>query len=347
VIRFSSPRLTRDEICERACSWLARLDAGASAADLEDLGRWLNENPAHVDMLMKMAELWDQTSVLSELSVVFPLKEYAPVPKDKTSRWARFVPAMAMMMVVVLGSFAIANYLKDTAANPPSASMSMQQQYATAVGEQLTVNLPDGSEIILNTNTRLSVAYSAAVRDIVLERGEGHFSVASDPDRPFRVHAGASVVEAIGTAFVVQRDQPGNVEVIVTEGKVSFTHDQVAAADDAAPETVVAGESLLLDEQSNATEKSRMQSAEIEVKLAWRHGMLLFQGDSLESVLKEVSRYTSVRIEADDAIKDIQVEGYFPAGNVDALLLAVSESLPIDIRRISDQYYVLTSRQQE
>ncbi len=88
--------------------------------------------------------------------------------------------------------------------------------------------------------------------------------------------------------------------------------------------------------QAAVVEKKWIQQDEIEVKLAWTHGMLLFQGDSLEDVLKEMSRYTTTRIEADDTIKAIHVEAYLKAGDIDGLLAALQKNVNVQARTLGD-----------
>ena len=92
--------------------------------------------------------------------------------------------------------------------------------YQTAIGEHSTVTLSDGSELILNTNTRVMVSYTQAARLIHLTRGEVHVSVAKDPQRPLSVIAGKKYIQAIGTEFNIEITDRQNIELIVTEGKV-------------------------------------------------------------------------------------------------------------------------------
>jgi len=64
--------------------------------------------------------------------------------------------------------------------------------------------------------------------------------------------------------------------------------------------------------------------------------MLVFNGEPLNSVLLEIGRYTTVVFAPDDAIRDVRVGGYFRAGDIDGLLLALRESFDIDSRRTAD-----------
>ena len=74
----------------------------------------------------------------------------------------------------------------------------------------------------------------------------------------------------------------------------------------------------------------------IEVQLGWQRGMLVFDGEPLSSVLLEIGRYTTLTFAPDDAVRDVRVGGYFRAGDVDGLLVALRESFDIDSRRTAD-----------
>ncbi|MDR0780015.1 MAG: FecR domain-containing protein, partial [Pseudomonadales bacterium] len=218
VIPFTDPRKYREEIREQACAWLARLDKGASDADLAQLAQWMESDAFHAKMLINMAIMWDQSEILSELSEIFPLEEKPAPPREK--RWPGMalalglLAAVAVLMSVFIGVKKVEQWRQSYVFN---------DSYATAVGERRQLNLADGSIVTLNTNTKIRFSFDKNVRDVFLDYGEGFFSVAKDASRPFRVHAGSRVVEALGTAFTVQHTALGReLEVLVTEGKVQL-----------------------------------------------------------------------------------------------------------------------------
>ena len=93
------------------------------------------------------------------------------------------------------------------------------QTLATAVGQQRTVTLADGSIVALNTNTIVETDLNHRLRQIYLRKGEAHFQVAHDRSRPFLVHAGDAVVRAVGTAFEVRLRTDQHVDIVVNEGQ--------------------------------------------------------------------------------------------------------------------------------
>jgi len=91
--------------------------------------------------------------------------------------------------------------------------------YRTAIGEQQTVTLNDGTRITLNTDTQLVVSYRQTERHIRLDHGEAMFEVAKQPQRPFIVQVGDQQVRALGITFIVRRDADRDAVVLIEWGE--------------------------------------------------------------------------------------------------------------------------------
>jgi transmembrane sensor len=110
--------------------------------------------------------------------------------------------------------------------------------------------------------------------------------------------------------------------------------------------TLIEGEVAILD-QSVVLDAARPQIAqlgpvEVDIKLAWQRGMLIFQGEPLREMLSEVARYTTTEfVLEDDELGDLRVGGYFRAGDIDGLLVALHTGFNITSERISDDRIVL------
>lgn len=359
VIRFSHPEQEREAMREEAAIWLTRLERGASAEEYTAIEQWLSEDPTHGEVFLELAAFWDKMAVLSELSEVFPLAQYAAVSPRGMKRQRQWpAPAIAFSCLVFMILLGGTGFLGYEAWN--GFWYAASQQYETAVGEQRTVELADGSEVMLNTNSLMEVSFTEDERKVVLEKGEALYTVTRDTNRPFRVYAGNRVIEAVGTSFTVLRTPEDGLEVMVTEGAVKLrkvaqvtsrrlepddaalslpelADDERAAGGDEIP--VIAGElAAIPDIQGDRIEKLEVQPTDMEAKLAWRHGMLLFQGEPLAEVIEEMGRYTSVKIEVDPAIENLQVVGYFKVGDLDGLLFAMQENFQVKARMVGNRY---------
>lgn len=328
---------TEEQMYEEASLWMARLDRGLSPEETQALRHWLDVNPKHRDCLLEMAELWDRMDSLSVLSELFD----PPVAHSQRSRAVgRTVWAVAASVLALV--FAVNLLLPVTFWNAPKVEerpLANQETsntlYETGIGAHSKVNLPDGTKMLLNTNTQVSVAYSDNQRRLVLKRGELHVEVAHDKRRPLRVEAGDKVVEAVGTAFNVYLKDDKSFDVIVTEGRVRVKPLKVSPASPALADEgqeLTRGQKLtVLD--SRPTDVEVIDGAMIDDRLSWRDGNLVFRGETLRDALSEVSRYTPATFKVlDPRISDIRIAGLYKAGDVDGLLLALEENFNIDHR---------------
>ena len=344
----------------QAAEWVARLDADTGSQDLyAQFESWKALSHHHREAAGRLTGLWTELNLLSQLSP--PVIATVPSPRRvRTGRGqaGRPVQAFAANRVMLRASLAACLVLMAGLgmwgiwANTPRIEV-----YDTAVGGQRTVNLSDGSSVQLNTNSRVEVRYSSQARDLRLVKGEAFFEVAPNKARPFSVYARDGVVRAVGTAFVV-RLQPKGLEVTVTKGTIelasltganrSATLNKARAMPRHVLTTVTAEkgttESAVLA-PSHQVEKLDLAAPEVTRKLAWRQGMLVFTGESLPSVVADVSRYTDVQIEiADPGLNNLKVGGYFKVGEVEPMLEALEGSFGVRVERLDAKHVRLSAR---
>ncbi len=337
----------QDKCKDEASVWVSRLDRDLSADERHELGEWLQRHPNNMTVLLNLARLWDRMDSLSRLGDIFE----KPARRRPVRKWplkAAVVAALAFVLAWGTLSNETPEILISKPAELPAPTSS--RLFETAIGEQSTVSLTDGTQVVLNTNTRIRVQYTQQHRLIVLERGELQVRVAEDKTRPLSVVAGENIVQALGTVFNVEISDDQLVEVVVTEGRVLVgvhrkSADQVNEDEPVvlplSSLTVAAGEELILGaEEEIVTEVSPV---DIEVKLSWQSGNLVFRGESLEEAVAEISRYTSVEfVFLDDDLKKTRIVGLFKAGDVDGLLAALRENFDIAYRRSEDRIVLLS-----
>ncbi|KMS51921.1 hypothetical protein V474_02430 [Novosphingobium barchaimii LL02] len=96
-----------------------------------------------------------------------------------------------------------------------------REHFETRRGEQMTIELADGSTLQLDGATALDVEIGGGHRIVELQRGEAYFDVAHDAAHPFEVRAGDSSTRVLGTAFTLNRDSR-DVKLAVYRGAVRF-----------------------------------------------------------------------------------------------------------------------------
>ncbi len=322
-----------DELLEAASRWVLKMDEGElSASDKAALGAWLDESAEHRECLLEVASVWDKADTLARLAELFPHgPEHDGVKRGLGDwSWAQGLAVAGALAVLITVGLLLPTSSGD------KAPLATSAEYATAIGEQKTLLLPDNSEVVLNTNSQLAVTLTPERRLLRLAQGEILVRVAEDHSRPLSVLAGNRIIQAVGTEFLVAVADGHHVELLVTEGKVAIGKQPVIAPrageidvldspallgklDDNDDNIVSVGELVRL---GNAEPVKKMVSSdEIAVKLSWRHGRLIFLSEPLERALKEVERYTTVDfVFLDESLKTRALSGRFRVGDVEALL---------------------------
>ena len=346
---------------EEAGAWVIKLDGESdmTTEQRQAFKEWMGRSPAHRDAVKKLAQFWGKMNVLTELAVPQqPDNIEAPSSRQKGMPWFTAAGITAMASVCLLVTVI---WLQGD--NSGQANNGL---YATAIGQQKTIQLKDGSELQLNTNTQVEINYSDAYRDIYLLQGEAHFVVAKNKNRPFRVSAGKGVVRALGTAFSVYLNQD-DIEVILTEGRVALAARPSSgppinstALAEAKPEQVLAelsaGQRAVIKDVSSGDDNERPLKATIKAvsqrdmqrSLSWRKGFVTFKGTPLDEVVAEVGRYSQMSIElTDPSMAAIQIGGQFRIGEVDAILASLEQNFGLKVVRVAYNHVQISNATSE
>ena len=328
-----------------ATAWVTKLDRGLTSSEKDALGAWLQERPENLERFLQVAETWDKMSVLARLSDVMP------EPDNRQVRRPRLAAAAMLILAVTAGVLG-SRWLYMESIEPTTQTVAERfTTYETAIGEQSTVVLPDGSELVLNTNSLLQVQYTTYHRIVTLVRGEVHVDVATDTTRPLSVVAGESLVQAVGTAFGVEMTDGNSVQVLVTEGEVLVSRRDTqtnASGQMTIPVLPTSSLSVSQGEEINlgapGAHVTPISPEDIEVRLSWRDGNLVFRGETLEEALDEVERYTTVKfVFIHDSLRQEVIAGRFKAGDVEGLLAVLRENVGVAYERTDDGRVLLSS----
>lgn len=317
---------------DQASDWIVKLDRGLTPDEELALQEWLVAGPNNQATLTEMTQLWDKMDAMSRLADIF-----AKPTAEKPAWQAYSAIAASFILVALIGLWALFGGVGP--ATPDRGTI-----YQTAIGEQSSIMLPDGTQVVLNTNSQLEVIYTQQARLLQLHRGELHISVAKDQNRPLTVIAAGKMVQAVGTEFNIEITDRQKIELVVTEGKVKvgvqqapqklLANSQTLTSNADAP-TVSAGEEMLLGQAQEQI--TQVSPEEIAVKLSWRTGNLIFRGEPLEEAVKEIGRYTSVEfVFMSEDLKKVRVAGLFKAGDVQGLLATLRENFDIISHKDSD-----------
>ena len=243
------------------------------------------------------------------------LRNRFPLPTPKPRKKAKSASAAACVLLLAAGLVWL-----DPAYH--------REQFRAPQGEHLQVQLSDGSQIMLERNSRITVEWHLRSRRVQLEQGQAMFDVAKTIVRPVQVTAGEARVQVLGTLFSVA-DFNQNVRVTLVRGRVS-----VSTRDD--PEHSV---TLLPDQQIDVSKNQLQQAVSVDVNAAnaWQNDQLVFDHTPLAEVLMLIQRYSPRPVILDEpSLANLTLSGVFDTRNVDALLSTLPEVLPIALNSAAD-----------
>lgn len=243
------------------------------------------------------------------------------------------------------------------------------QLIATDRGERREVVLDDGSVVQVDEQTRLDVRFDRSRRQVLLSQGRAVFRVAKNAQRPFLVAAGGTTVRAIGTAFGVDRRVADQVVVTVSEGKVAVSSTKLPPSHPNA--SIDSSPSLRRPSPSNgdgmAVRKSASEDREVYLtaneqltvattgasqtvrpvdsqrELAWAGKELVFNNDTVATVIAEFNRYNRVQLEVTDPqLAARPVSGVFDATDPEDFLAFLQNAAPVRIERDAERSIVIS-----
>ena len=203
--------------------------------------------------------------------------------------------------------------------------------YQTGFGETRMVILPDGSEVKLNGNSKLSYRHnpdSEEAREVFLE-GEAFFSVVhTRNDRKFLVRTTDDVsVEVLGTLFNVH-NRHNKTEVVLNEGKV-----KVSINTDHEKQEVLMNPGELVA-YSQTTRQYSKELINTKIYTSWKDNMLIFKEHSLQEIALVLQDNYGYHIRfANRDIGTYKFTGSIPADKVEVLFSMLVKSFDLDIER--------------
>lgn len=176
-------------------------------------------------------------------------------------------------------------------------------------GDKATIELPDGTNVVLNSASQLSYLnnFGEKVRRVQLN-GEAYFKVAHDEKRAFIVQVGDLEVKVLGTSFNVSAyEDAKDVTVVLLEGKVGIYAQEM-------PHIMKPGDKI---EYNKTTHKITATQVHPNDYIEWTKGNIYFEKESLENIMKTLSRIYDVEIRFDSSkLPKEYFTGTIPGGGI-------------------------------
>ncbi len=197
--------------------------------------------------------------------------------------------SLIVLIAIVVTSSRYGNIPSFISQSDESGS-SATREYVVQRGERATIQLVDGTEVILGPESRLSYpeSFNSSTRTVEIS-GSAYFNIADDPRRPFVVLARNAAIQELGTKFsVIAYDDEPSVDVVVVEGRVAMRNR------DARPQTGIVlnkGDAAALDERGLTTVS---KGVDLDASTAWIRKQVIFENESLGTVLRVLERWYDV-----------------------------------------------------
>jgi transmembrane sensor len=319
----------RQLIAQEAADWFVANRGGLDESERPRFTAWLCASPMNVEEYLAVASIAQQLPGArpAEAPSIESLLARAHAEEQSAARrirpvgmdfWPRHVARNWFRAIVVAGGMlGVVGWLALWVAQRPVAQLPVADRpmtLHTGHGELSEQRLVDHSVLRLDTDSGVTVQYTASSRQVRLVAGRANFEVAHESQRGFEVLAGIATVHALGTNFDVRLDEDATIVTVYT-GRVRVARAATAAA--AVP--VSAGQQLRVEP---GTWLAVPEAADTARSGAWMQGQIRFRSEPIAKVAAEFNRYSRrpIRI-LTPALRKLEISGSFSATDVDAFVL--------------------------
>ncbi|BBO90571.1 FecR family protein [Desulfosarcina ovata] len=307
-------------IIDQAIAWAVKLHSGmAKQADVEACAAWRAQEPMHETAWQRIQTVDRQLEAVPDGAGALACLTLENAFRNRSAS-RRHALKLAALAVMAVGTGLLVTGLP----------WQRRAAYGTDFGVRRSIELDDGSRIMLSSNTRLEVAYSLFRRTVLLKQGEVYIQTGSDREsvwgrRGFWVETEHARLEAIGTQFNVC-EETGQTRLHVTDGAVAIElpTDRVIFH---------AGDTVCID--TAGRHLKRVDHLDYD-PMAWTRGAIVAKRMCLAEFAAQLNRYHNGKVQVRGDIADLRVSGVFQLDGPDALsraLNALSNTLPVDISR--------------
>lgn len=304
-------------------SLIAKVLAGeADAAEMAALDAWRNSSAENESYYLILKQIFDESPNAKESyaydvdaawnkvkpNPVFICALPNPEKKviEKSFPWVRIAAAILIFAGL---SFATYRFLKEENTNP--------LHYA-ATETILETSLADSTHIVLNRNSKITVAYTKSQRRVSLS-GEAFFDIAPDSKRQFILDAGNLTIEDIGTSFNVNAPESADsVVVFVESGEVKLTSSSGKVLN------LVHGEKGIYKRSSDEF----VLDLESDTNLvSYKTKIFVFENAALEVVVAKLNEVYGVNIVISESLQNCHLTTTFRNEKIEAILDVIAETL--------------------
>lgn len=332
-------------------SFLRWINDEATPPEQQKWDRWLEEDPANIQLLREARELYRSLQFEEEqpntTAQLHRLEEALDAEKKRRrkipltgkvrpkSYWMR-AAAVIVLLVAVLVVIQFTGWSSEQQPAKEESGITFET-VQTDYGETRVLTFSDGSEITLNAHSRLT--YPATARpgdDMEVElEGEAYFSIdrkLGDRQRTFSVKTPGGRIAVLGTKFNVN-SYSQNTEVVLEEGEVQV---ETAENSEGSDQTYTMSPNELVRLQPGSRD-FKVEKVDTELYTSWTGFELKFRNTPLRQIAGRIKQLYGVNVEfRNENMKEVKFSGSAPNKNFAVLLEGLRTLLDIPIEYEKD-----------
>lgn len=242
-------------------------------------------------------------------------------------RWMQLAAAITLPICLVVMGFM---YHK----NQQYASIPMTK-IATLAEEQVSITLPDGSIISLNSLSELRYApqsFCQTNREVYFE-GEAHYRVAKDPQHPFVIHSQGMELKVLGTEFnITNRAKEDIAEVALLNGSIMLT-----SLVNHQTHTMKPNEIVKINKYTGHMDIE--QSLYVKDACAWQQKQMVFHDANLQKVIGSLEKQYGIHIQMRTKASS-PFTGTLPTNNLKEAMQIISVSYDMKVVKTCSDMYI-------
>lgn len=336
----------QDRIDAEAAAWYVRRleNAATRSSSLRDATEdqafmdWLAADPRHDEAYTLIAQTGD------DIALAVAASDYqSPATRQAHRRKLSFALLAATIVLGLVGggtSFVL---------------LEQQKTKITGTGETRLLALADGTKVNLSGQSEIEVRFNRKQRQIILKHGEAFFDVGRDPQRPFSVVVGDSVIRDIGTQFNVNMRR-SSVEISVVQGEVSVTPG--ASAPTAIKASQRARLNLLPTTQAQPSVASPLPNGSLSASpavivaalpyqsaVALKEGRQFYDNVALGDIVEDMNRFYAPGIAiASPDLAERRLTASLAPRDIDAFLAGLPITAQVRVNRDRDGHVTILSQ---
>lgn len=298
--------------------------------------QWVGNSEDRKQELIRLKNIWilsgldneiDPAVKSAEIERIWSIIKKLNVDVRRKSLRLQFLKYAAAIVLIIGISGTIGFFVSTSVSN----SNTKFTEINVPKGERSSVVLPDGSTVLINSNSQLkfSSSFNSGKRKVILS-GEAYFEVAHDKAHPFIVETPSLQIEVLGTKFNISSYPNDQLTTTFLEsGKVKISS--------------TAGEHIVLNpNEAFVFNKLSHESTKLVMKdmrlMNWTKGVMTISAETIGELAKKIERRFNVTITfMDDDVKNHVYTGSIKDEDLNTVLEAIKFASSIEYKREGNQ----------